>query len=226
MIVADRNTPGAAVVFERSPDLVAFVRVRGGHPQHRRAAASAQGVLVTRASAGFVPAVTELVFGFLVDLSRGVSRAVAEYHAGARAGGAMGRQLAGSTLGVIGYGAIGRRVAAMGAALGMRVLVSDPHARVAEPGIEQVAFGDAARASDYVVCLADRQRANGEPDERCGIRAHEAGRLLRERLARQPRRRSGARARARLGPHRAARRWTSAARPTRCPRPRSRGAPT
>jgi len=154
VVVADRNTPGAGLVFERSPDLVAFVRCAVDIRNIEVAAASANGVLVTRASAGFVPAVTELVVGFMVDLSRGVSRATAQYHSGAVPVAAMGRQLAGSTLGVIGYGAIGRRVAAMGVALGMRVVVSDPHARVAEAGIEQRGFEDLLSAADYVVCLA------------------------------------------------------------------------
>ncbi|HUP98563.1 MAG TPA: hypothetical protein VM073_11500, partial [Usitatibacter sp.] len=53
IIVADRQTPGAAVVFERSPDLVAFVRCAVDIRNVEVAAASAQGVLVTRASAGF-----------------------------------------------------------------------------------------------------------------------------------------------------------------------------
>jgi D-3-phosphoglycerate dehydrogenase len=56
VIVADRNSPGAAVVFEKSPDLVAFVRCAVDIRNVDVAAASAQGVLVTRASAGFVPA--------------------------------------------------------------------------------------------------------------------------------------------------------------------------
>lgn len=154
IIVADRNTPGARVVFERSPQLMAFVRCAVDIRNIDVAAASEHGVLVTRASAGFVPAVTELVFGFLVDLSRGVSRATADYHSGRMPPAAMGKQLSGSTLGVIGYGAIGRRVAAIGAALGMRVLVNDPHATVAEAGIEQVGFGDLLSGADYVVCLA------------------------------------------------------------------------
>lgn len=154
IIVADRNTPGARIVFERSPGLMAFVRVAVDIRNIDVAAASEHGVLVTRASAGFVPAVTELVLGFLVDLSRGVSRAAAEYHAGRVPPAIRGRQLAGSTLGIIGYGAIGRRVAPLGAALGMRVLVTDPHVKVAEPGIEQVAFEELLAASDYVVCLA------------------------------------------------------------------------
>ena len=154
IIVADRQTPGALAVFERSPDLVAFVRVAVDIRNVDVAAASANGVLVTQASAGFVPAVTELVLGFLVDLSRGVSGATASYRAGTVPPASMGRQLAGSTLGVIGYGAIGRRVAAVGHALGMRVLVSDPHVRAVEAGVEAVEFGALLASSDYVVCLA------------------------------------------------------------------------
>jgi D-3-phosphoglycerate dehydrogenase len=154
LIVADRNTRGDAAVFERSPGLVAFLRCAVDIRNIDVPAATAQGVLVTRASAGFVPAVAELVLGLLVDLSRGVSRSTAEYHLGRAAAVVRGRQLAGSTLGVIGYGAIGRRVAALGAFLGMRVLVADPFAKVAEAGIGQVALEALLAEADYVVCLA------------------------------------------------------------------------
>lgn len=154
IIVADRQTPGTAVVFERSPELVAFVRCAVDIRNVDVAVASAHGVLVTRASAGFVPAVTELVLGMLVDLARGVSGSVAEYRAGRVPPAHMGRQLAGSTLGVIGYGAIGRRVAAVASALGMRVLVSDPHVPVVESPMAQVELGELLASSDFVVCLA------------------------------------------------------------------------
>lgn len=154
VIVSDRNTPGPAAVFENSPDLVAFLRGAVDIRTIDVPAATKHGVLVTRASAGFVPAVTELVLGFMVDLARGVSAAAAAYHAGNPPPGSRGHQLAGATLGVIGYGAIGRRVSAMGVALGMRVLVSDPHAKVEDPALEQVAFDDLLAQSDFVVCLA------------------------------------------------------------------------
>ncbi len=153
VIVADRQTPGPAVVFERSPDLVAFVRCAVDIRNVAVATASAHGVLVTQASAGFVPAVTELVLGFLVDLSRGVSKASGDYHAGIVPAARMGRQLAGSTLGVIGYGAIGRRVVAVGEAIGMRVVVSDPHVR-AGAAVAQVSMEELLATADYVVCLA------------------------------------------------------------------------
>ena len=90
------------------------------------AAASAQGVLVTRATPGFIPAVAELVLGQMVDLARGISAATERYHRGEAPEARIGRQLEGSTLGVIGYGAIGRRLAEMALALNMRVLVVRP----------------------------------------------------------------------------------------------------
>ena len=155
VIVSYRQSPGpAAALFERLPGLVAFVRCAIDIRNIDVAAASRAGVLVTQASAGFVAAVTELVFGMMVDLARGVSRSAAAYRAGRVPEPRMGRQLAGSTLGVIGYGAIGRRVAEIGRAFGMRVLVSDPYAKVTEPGIEQTSFEALLEASDFVVPLA------------------------------------------------------------------------
>src|SRR5213594_2048172 len=157
IVVSDFKTPGDALVFEKSPQLVAFLRCAVDIRTIDVAAASRAGVLVTRASPGFVPAVSELVFGLLVDLSRGISRSAAEYHAGRVPRPEIGRQLSGSTLGVIGYGAIGARLAALGAALGMRVLAADPlsrgRAHVGE-GVEQMQLPELLAAADYVVCLA------------------------------------------------------------------------
>ena len=154
IIVSDFKTPGDALVFERSPELVAFLRCAVDIRTIDVAAASRAGVLVTRASPGFVAAVTELVLGLLVDLARGVSRSAAEYHAGRVPRPEIGRQLCGSTLGVIGYGAIGARLAALGAALGMRVLAADPHVRVPAGEAEQMELPALLAAADYVVCLA------------------------------------------------------------------------
>ncbi len=108
VIVADRMTAGPASVFAGLPHLSAFVRVAVDISTVDVAAASAAGVLVTRAGPGFVPSVVELVLGFMVDLARGVSDAAGQYRAGRAPTAVMGRQLAGSTLGIIGYGSIGR----------------------------------------------------------------------------------------------------------------------
>ena len=90
----------------------------------------------------------------MVDLSRGVSRATADYHAERKPEIIMGRQLAGSRLGIIGYGSIGRYLAHIAKVLGMEVLIADPFASVSEDGIRHVPLDDLLGRSDYVVCLA------------------------------------------------------------------------
>src|SRR6202043_570528 len=104
IIVADRLTAGPSEMFPRLPKLRAFVRCAVDIRNIDVDAASKAGVLVTQAGPGFVQSVAELALGFMVDLSRGVSRASADYHAGHKPAIVMGRQLAGSRLGIIGYG--------------------------------------------------------------------------------------------------------------------------
>ena len=154
IIVSDRVTEGPAAVFEQLPGLVAFVRCAVDIRNVDVGAASANGVLVTRASAGFMDAVAELALGFMVDLARGITAATIAYRSGAGASARMGRQLRGSTLGIIGYGQIGRRLAQLGLALGMRVLVNDPHVEVAGPELTQTDLGTLLAEFDFVVVLA------------------------------------------------------------------------
>ena len=154
VIVADRMTAGPAEVFAGLPELVAFVRVAVDIRNIDVEAASAAGVLVTRAGPGFVDSVVELTLGLMIDLSRGISRAVRDCQAGRMPAAQMGRQLSGATMGVIGYGSIGRRLAPLGVALGMIVLVADPYATVDDPALRQVTLDVLLAQSDYVVCLA------------------------------------------------------------------------
>jgi D-3-phosphoglycerate dehydrogenase len=154
IIVADRLTEGPGEIFPRLPKLRALVRCAVDIRNIDVEAASAAGVLVTRAGPGFVPSVAELALGFLVDLSRGMSRATAHYHSGRMPDVIMGRQLAGSIVGIIGYGSIGRYLAPIAKSLGMTVLVADPFVTTVDAGIEHVALDDLLGRSDYVVCLA------------------------------------------------------------------------
>jgi D-3-phosphoglycerate dehydrogenase len=154
VIVSYRQAPGYAEIFEALPLLVAFVRCAVDIRNVDVAAASRAGVLVTQASAGFVPAVAEHIVGLMIDLARGITDATLAYRAGAMPPARMGRQLRGSTLGVVGYGAIGRSLAELGLAFGMRVLVADPYARVERPGLAQVELAALLAESDFVVPLA------------------------------------------------------------------------
>jgi D-3-phosphoglycerate dehydrogenase len=154
IIVADRLTSGPSEIFPRLPKLRAFVRCAVDIRNIDVDAASKMGVLVTQAGPGFVQSVAELALGFMVDLSRGVSRASADYHSARKPKVIMGRQLAGSRIGIIGYGSIGRYLAGIARVLGMEILVADPFATVNEPDIAHVPLDDLLARSDFVVCLA------------------------------------------------------------------------
>jgi len=154
IIVSDRMTEGRGEIFPQLPNLRAFVRCAVDIRNIDVAAASEAGVLVTRASPGFVPAVAELALGFMVDLSRGISRATGDYHAGRKVEVAMGRQLCGSSIGIIGYGSIGRYLAALAKALGMQVMITDPFVTIDEPDIKHLPLDELLARADYVVCLA------------------------------------------------------------------------
>ena len=149
LIVSYRQSPAPAELFQRLPRLKAFQRCAIDIRNVDVAAASKAGVLVTQASAGFVTSVAEMVFGLLIDLSRGITHSTLEYRTGRVPGARMGKELRGSTLGVIGYGAIGREVVRIARAFGMRVLINDPYQEV-----EQVPLDRLLAESDYVVPLA------------------------------------------------------------------------
>ncbi|MBR0657219.1 NAD(P)-dependent oxidoreductase [Plastoroseomonas arctica] len=147
-IIADRATPGTAETFAHVPDLIAFHRCAVDISTIDVAAASAAGVLVTQATPGFVDAVAELGIGLIVDLVRGITDAAGAYRAGREPEGRMGLQLSHATLGIVGHGRIGQRLAAIARAMGMRVLINDPALA------ESVAFHALLAESDIAVCLA------------------------------------------------------------------------
>jgi D-3-phosphoglycerate dehydrogenase len=154
IVVADRQTPGPAQFFAAAPDVIAFLRCAVDIRNIDVAAASAAGVLVTRATPGFAASVAEMALGLMIDLSRDITRSTIRYRTGAPIDPRPGRQMKGAILGIIGYGMIGQYLARLGSALGMTVLVSDPYRTVDDPELRQVSFNDLLHQSDFVVCLA------------------------------------------------------------------------
>ena len=154
VIISYRQTVGDDALFSALPRLLAFVRCAIDIRNIDVPAASRHGVLVTQASAGFIPSVSEWIIGAMIDLSRHISAAAADYHAGRPVVPVMGRELRGATLGVIGYGQISRYLCDVALALGMRIVVHDPYTATGRKELEQVELGPLLRRSDYVVCLA------------------------------------------------------------------------
>ena len=162
IIVSDRQTPGPAEFFSAAPDVCAFLRVAVDIRNIDVEAASREGVLVTRATPGFMASVSEMTLGMMIDLGRGITDATISYRKGEEAEPRMGRQLHGATVGIMGYGAIARHLAPICIAVGMKVLVADPYAKVEDPRMHQVPLENLLAEADFVVCLvvANEQTEN------------------------------------------------------------------
>lgn len=161
LMIGYRGTPGPERLLRELPQLAAFMRCAVDISTVDVAAASAHGVLVTQASAGFVAAVAEWVMATMIALGRGIVGHAEAYHQGSAATPAMGRELCGSTIGVIGYGRIAQSVCRLASAFGMRVAVAAPETVGARDGVRQMALDDLLAESHFVVCLAvsnDRTR--------------------------------------------------------------------
>jgi D-3-phosphoglycerate dehydrogenase len=153
IIISYRGSPGEAAVFDRLPNLAAFMRCAVDIRNVDVDAASRHGILVSKASPGFAASVSELVIGQIIDLARGITKAATCYHQDQVPEATMGLQLAGSTIGIVGYGEIGRHLASLAQALGMAVLVADPYVTVDDDGVRQLALIDLLARADIVVCL-------------------------------------------------------------------------
>ena len=154
VVVSDRRIAAGPGLFAALPQLAVFMRCAMDIRNIDVDAASAAGVLVTRASAGFGTAVAEWVLGVMIDAARGISRSVHAYRSGRPPEIGMGRELCGSTAGIIGYGHIGRRLADMLLALGLRVAIHDPQVQPADARIEAMGLDTLLERSDFVICLA------------------------------------------------------------------------
>jgi D-3-phosphoglycerate dehydrogenase / 2-oxoglutarate reductase len=131
---------------------------RGGPVNVDVAAAAKRGIPVTKTPGKNAQAVVELTIGFLIMLARGVYRAQRSLldrgALGSTFEGAefFGIELAGRTLGLVGYGQVGRRVGRAASALGMRVLAHDPGVSAGDysDGVEPAAFDRVVSASEFV----------------------------------------------------------------------------
>ena len=154
VVICHRSTHGKTAIFENLPDLAVFLRPQVDISDVDVAAASANGILVANSVPAFVPATAEMALALMLDLARDVTDSSIAFKSGETPPSNMGRQLNGSTAGIIGYGAVGSYLAEMLVALGMRVLISDPYVTVDCEDVEQMDIETLLGASDFVLPLA------------------------------------------------------------------------
>jgi D-3-phosphoglycerate dehydrogenase len=155
-----QGAPVTDAVLDASPELRLVCCVRGGPVNVDVAAATERRIPVVTTPGKNADAVAELSIAFMIMLARRLPEVIRHVEAGGEFGhdnyeGArwFGHDLAGHTVGIVGFGQVGRRVASRALALGMRVLVTDPFVdpdaiRVA--GGEPVALPALLASSDFV----------------------------------------------------------------------------
>ena len=114
--------------------------------------AQSKGIEVRNTPAASSNSVAELTIGYLFALARRIPQATASMRAGKweKKVFSKGTEITGKTLGLVGYGRIGRLVAEKALALGMSVLAYDPYIKEAREGVDLVDLEDLLPRADYI----------------------------------------------------------------------------
>ncbi len=117
--------------LDRAPKLRAILNVKANwEPDIDYDEAQARGIHVLSAAPSMAPAVAEFCLGQAIALSRGLAEADRLFRAGTESYGIAGARrhygLLGTTVGLIGYGNLGRELAPLLKPFGGRILVHDP----------------------------------------------------------------------------------------------------
>lgn len=155
-LIANRErTPFTRELLGQLPSLKILVQT-GNHAHHLDfAAARDLGILVARASGGYSIGAAELTIGLALAVMRRIPVSDQAIRRGEWST-PMTPVLYGKTLGIVGLGRLGRHLAPLGRAFGMRVVAWSPtldQARAARHGAEYAALDDLMRTSDVVSIL-------------------------------------------------------------------------
>jgi phosphoglycerate dehydrogenase-like enzyme len=165
LVAMRERTEFPASLIDRLPKLRMISQTGGRARTLDIAACTTRGVLVCNTGGGAQYATAELALGLMLAAFRHIPAADAGIRAGRFQDGIVpGIALEGRTLGVIGLGRLGGRMARYGQALGMRVLAWSANlteARAREGGAERVEKDRLLAESDAVslhLVLSDRTR--------------------------------------------------------------------
>jgi D-3-phosphoglycerate dehydrogenase / 2-oxoglutarate reductase len=155
-LLVGTEIPVGARELDRLPSLRIVAATATGYDHLDLAAIAAADAWATHCPGYCDDEVAETAIAFAVDLLRGVTLLDRSVHSGRYDHlDAPGRRIAGSVLGIVGLGRIGRAVAWRADALGMRVLTADPVLdSAAAPPAELVELDELLAAADVVTLHA------------------------------------------------------------------------
>lgn len=136
--------------FDSASQLRALVRWGIGIDSVDQNAAAEKGITVRNTPGVFGNEVADQAFAYILNLARGQILVDRDVRAGLWPK-FEGTTLSGSTIGIIGFGSIGREIATRATAFGMKSVVFDPLLTICPPGIELVNLEQLLSNSRFVV---------------------------------------------------------------------------
>jgi glyoxylate reductase len=154
-IVTDPSVPVDADLLDEAGSSLAVVANFGvGYDNIDLDAARARGVRVTNTPGVLTNATAELAVALMLAAARRIAEADATVRSGewarSDAGEPIGRELAGATVGLVGFGRIARRVAELLRGFDVRLLVTSRSSSAPPPGVERLELPELLAASDFV----------------------------------------------------------------------------
>jgi D-3-phosphoglycerate dehydrogenase len=162
-IVVTQLAPLSSTMLERLPKLKLIVVARGGPVNIDMAAAGKRRILVVNTPGRNASAVAEFTIGVILAETRLITRGHEALRNGLWRGDLyradlVGPELSQLTVGVIGYGHIGKKVVRLLKAFGCRILVADPYVQLsaadARDGVRHVEIDALLHESDVVTLHA------------------------------------------------------------------------
>lgn len=164
VLLMRERTPVPASLLARLPNLRLLITTGERNRAVDAEACKARGVVFCGTESVGAPTV-DLTWGLILGLLRGIPEQQASLRAGAWQGTPLGRGLEGRTLGVLGLGKLGARVARVGQAFGMKIVAWSQNLapeRAAEVGAERVEKRELfARADVVTIHLVLSERTRG-----------------------------------------------------------------
>ena len=146
------RTPFPRKVIEGLPDLKLLITTGAKNNSFDIKACAERGITVC-GTGGFGNPTTAITFGLMLELTRRIGFENARLKAGESWQITIGRDLEGLTLGIVGLGKLGQRVAGVGKAFGMKVLAWSQNLtpeKAKEAGVEFASKEDLFRNADFV----------------------------------------------------------------------------
>jgi D-3-phosphoglycerate dehydrogenase len=161
--VMRERTPMTKAVIDALPKLKLIITTGARNASIDVAAAAARGIVVCGTGGAGHPT-AELALGLMLDLARNISFENAQMKAGVPWQTTIGVDLKGKTLGLLGLGKLGQKVAQFGQALEMDIIAWSQNLtaeRAKEHGVTHVSKEDLFARSDFLsihLILSDRSR--------------------------------------------------------------------